>query len=158
VDSIFARDAWFRWRYNIRLQAAQCEYWLAVRDLERATKYNQNLLEATTKYRVGKYIAAAHLLASGIAVARGDPGAAERDLLEAIDVVRQFPAPLVGWKAWAALGRLRRGIGAHEGARSAFGEAATIVRNIASNVGDEAQRNKFLNSDAVREVFEGASD
>jgi serine/threonine protein kinase/tetratricopeptide (TPR) repeat protein len=154
VDGIFARDAWFRWRYNIRLQAAQCEYWLAAGDLERATKYNQNLMEAARKYRAGKYMAVAHLLASGIAVARGDPDAAERDLLEAIDLVRQFPAPLVGWKAWAALGKLRRDIGAHEGARSAFAEAGIIV-NIALSVDDEAQRNKFLNSTAVQEVFEG---
>src|SRR5260370_1360568 len=112
-------------------------------------------MEAATKYRVGKYMAVAHLLASGIAVARGDPGAAERELLEAIDLVRQFPAPLVGWKAWAALGRLRRETGADDGARSAFAEAAIILRSIAANVVDEAQRNKFLNSSAAREVFEG---
>jgi len=155
VDNIFARDAWFRWRYNIRHQAAQCEYWLAAGDLERATTYNRNLMEAATKYRVGKYMAVAHLLASGIAVAGGDAVAGEHDLLQAIDVVRQFPAPLVGWKAWAALGRLRREIGANDAARTAFAEAATIVRSIAANVDDEALRNKFLNSTVVREVFEG---
>jgi tetratricopeptide (TPR) repeat protein/predicted Ser/Thr protein kinase len=154
VDTIFARDAWFRWRYNIRHQAAQCEYWLAAGDLERAATYNRNLMEASAKNGVGKYMAVARLLASGIAVARGDSAAAERDLLQAIDLVRQFPAPLVGWKAWAALGRLRRTMGAHEGARSAFTEAAIILRSIAANVDDEAQRNKFLNSAVVREVFE----
>src|SRR4029077_8251318 len=65
VDGIFARDAWFRWRYNIRHQAAQCEYWLAAGDLDRAAKYNQNLMDAATNYRVGKYMAVAHMLAAG---------------------------------------------------------------------------------------------
>jgi tetratricopeptide (TPR) repeat protein/tRNA A-37 threonylcarbamoyl transferase component Bud32 len=157
VDGIFARDAWFRWRYNIRLQAAQCEYWLAAGDLERATTYNQKLMEAATKYRVGKYRAVALMLESRIAVARGDPDAAERALLEAIDVLSQFPVPVVAWKVWAALGNLRRQTGAHEAARSAFGEAVTIVQNIAANVGDEALRNTFLTSALVREVFEGSA-
>ncbi|HYL77747.1 MAG TPA: protein kinase [Bryobacteraceae bacterium] len=155
VDGIFARDAWFRWRYNIRHQAAQCEYWLAAGDLDRAAKYNQNLMDAATKYRVRKYIAVAHMLAAGIAEARKDLETAERGLLEAIEVSKQSSALLVAWKACAALGRLRRQKGAHEAAQTAFAEAATIVRGIAENVDDEALRSKFLNSAAVREVFEG---
>jgi hypothetical protein len=112
-------------------------------------------MEAATKYRVGKYRAVALMLESRIAVARGDPDAAERALLEAIDVLSQFPVPVVAWKVWAALGNLRRQTGAHEAARSAFGEAVTIVQNIAANVGDEALRNTFLTSALVRGVFEG---
>ena len=36
VRDIFERDAWFRWRYNIRLEAAMAEHWLRQGDLEKA--------------------------------------------------------------------------------------------------------------------------
>jgi tetratricopeptide (TPR) repeat protein/tRNA A-37 threonylcarbamoyl transferase component Bud32 len=152
VDDIFARDAWFRWRYNIRHQAAQCEYWLTAGDLERAAEFNQKLMEAATKYRVGKYRAVAFMQEARIAVLRGDQDAAERALLEALDVLKEYPVPVVAWKAWAALGNLRRQTGAHESAQSAFAESATIVQGIAANVADEALRTKFLTSPSVREV------
>ena len=110
-------------------------------------------MEAATKYRVGKYRAVAFMQQARIAVLRGDPAAAEQALLKAIDVLKQFPVPVVAWKAWAALGNLRRQTGAHEAAQSAFAESATIVRGIAANVADEALRTKFLTSPSVRSVL-----
>ena len=34
VRDIFERDAWFRWRYNIRLAAATTEHWLRQGELD----------------------------------------------------------------------------------------------------------------------------
>src|SRR3989442_14940 len=72
VEDIFKRDAWFRWRYNIRLQAAKSEHWLAQGNLEKAEECARKLLEVSTDYKVRKYMATAHQLLAQIAVARGE--------------------------------------------------------------------------------------
>jgi len=67
VRDIFERDAWFRWRYNIRLHAAMAEHSLRQGDTARAAQITERLLETATKYEVHKYIAVAHKLMAQIA-------------------------------------------------------------------------------------------
>ena len=50
VEDIFKRDAWFRWRYNIRLEAAAAEHWLRQGDLSKAREFAQRLLETASRY------------------------------------------------------------------------------------------------------------
>jgi tetratricopeptide (TPR) repeat protein len=157
VEAIFARDSWMRWRYNIRLQAGQAEYWLAQGNPEQAEEYARRLLETATHYEAHKYIAVAHKLLAEIAVDRGDPAEGEAQLNAALDQLRAYPAPLAAWKACAALGRLRARLGHNQAAREAFAQAAIIVNQIAANVDDEELRATFLNSAAVREVVAGSS-
>src|SRR5947208_2063406 len=98
AESIFERDAWFRWRYNIRLQAGTCEHWLTRRDLDQANEYAGKLLDIATHYQARKYIAVAHKLIAEIAIARGDSSTAEKELHAALDLLGQHTAPLVAWK------------------------------------------------------------
>jgi tetratricopeptide (TPR) repeat protein len=72
VEAVFERDAWYRWRYNIRLQAGKSEYYLAQGDLGRAEEYAQQLLDTATQYEAHKYIATAYKLFAEIAIKRGD--------------------------------------------------------------------------------------
>lgn len=153
VENIFQRDAWFRWRYNIRLQAGTSEYWLSQGDLERAEEYARRLLETATHYQARKYIATAHKLLAEIAIARGHLDKAEAELNTALDQLRQSAAPLVAWKTYAALGRLRLLRGDSVLSRAAFAQAADIINLIAANVHDETLRATFLNSAVVRDVF-----
>ncbi len=60
VKSIFERDSWFRWRYNIRFQAGTFEHWLKERNLELAAEHAQRLLAVATEHGARKYVAAAH--------------------------------------------------------------------------------------------------
>ncbi len=156
VEAIFERDAWFRWRYNIRLQAGKSEYYLAQGDLEQAEEYAQRLLDTATQYEAHKYIATAHKHFAEIAVKRGDINRGEAQLNVALDQLRGYPAPLVAWKTHAALGRLRADLGDSQSARSAFSQATTMINQIAGNVHDEKLRVTFLNSRAVREVLNGS--
>lgn len=90
VHDIFKRDAWFRWRYNIRLQAATAEHWLAQSSLEsvqvnkenanlkKATQFALGLRETALEYEVHKYVAVAHLLLGKIAVAKANLAEAEK--------------------------------------------------------------------------------
>jgi tetratricopeptide (TPR) repeat protein/tRNA A-37 threonylcarbamoyl transferase component Bud32 len=155
VEAIFARDDWFRWRYNIRLQAGQAEYWLAQSDLERAEEYARRLVETAAHHGAPKYIAVAHKLLAEVAIERGDLANAEVELNGALDQLREYPALLVAWRTYATLGRLRSQLGDGQAAREAFARALAIIRTIAGNVSDEALRTTFMNSASVRQVLEG---
>lgn len=154
VEGIFARDAWFRWRYNIRLQAATCEHWLAAGDLARANEYGGRLLETATHHKARKWIAVAHRLMAGIAAARGDLAQAEAELNRGLEILRRFPAPLAAWKIHAALGRIHARADKTAAALTAFQEAQAVIHSIANNVKEDNLRNTFLASAAVREVMD----
>lgn len=156
VEAVFERDAWYRWRYNIRLQAGKSEYYLAQGDLGRAEEYARQLLDTATQYEAHKYIATAYKLFAEIAIKRGDVDRGEARLDAALDELRGYPAPLVAWKTHAALGRLRAQLGDSQAARSAFTQAAAIINQTAANVDDEKLRAIFLDSRAVREVLDGS--
>jgi tetratricopeptide (TPR) repeat protein/predicted Ser/Thr protein kinase len=158
AESIFERDAWFRWRYNIRLQAGTCEHWLAKGDLDQAGVYAGRLLALATNYEARKYIAVAHKLRAEIAMARGDLGEARAELNIALDQLSEYPAPLVAWKTYAVLGRLGLQAGDAATARNAFTQAAAIIKSIAGHISEDRLLSTFLNSSAVAEVFAGANE
>lgn len=158
VEDIFNRDAWFRWRYNIRHQAARAEHCLAQGDLNEATRYARRLLEVATQYQARKYAAVAHRLLADVAVARGARSEADTELNTALDLLRSYPIPVVAWKIYAALGRVRLHSGHHPAAREAFSHAAAIVNQIAANVRDENLRAMFLSSPAAQEVLDGSNE
>jgi tetratricopeptide (TPR) repeat protein len=157
VEAMLERDGWFRWRFNLRLQSARCEYLLSQGDLAEAEDCGQRLLELATHYEARKYIAIARRLLAEAAAARGDLPRAETELMTALDLLRKYPSPPIAWKTYAALGRLRARMGQSRAAREAFTEASAIIKTMADNVSDERLRNIFLNSAAVREAIDGAS-
>ncbi len=157
IRDIFKRDAWFRWRYNIRLEAATAWHWLRQGDLEQAGEFAQRLLDTANKHEVHKYIAEAHRLRAQIAVAASDPATAESEIVDALDELQRYPAPLVAWRTYADLGRLQSERGDLTAAHSAFARSAEIVKACAANVADDNLRATFLNSTAVREVMAGAT-
>lgn len=147
------RDPWMRWRHDMRLQAAQAEYWLAQKDAARSEEYARELLRVARLYSDRKYEANAHKLLGEIAIIRGQLEEAESEFNAAIAVLENYPAVFVGWKIHAALGRLRLEHGNVELARQNFAAAARIVNDIAANVADEELRKTFLSSPAVSEVL-----
>jgi tetratricopeptide (TPR) repeat protein len=157
VRDIFERDAWFRWRYNIRLHAAMAEHALRRGDTAKAREIAERLLDTAGKYEVHKYIAVAHKLMAQIAAAEGDTNAAEVEFAAALGELQKYPVPVVTWRTYAELGHLKSKLGDLTAAREAFARAAEIVNGIASNVADAGLRETFLNSDAVREVITGAT-
>jgi serine/threonine protein kinase/tetratricopeptide (TPR) repeat protein len=156
TQEIFQRDAWFRWRYNIRLEAARASHCLRQGDLQKAGEYAQGLLDTATQHEVHKYIAEAHRLKAQIAVVAGDPTTAETEFSAALDELQRYPAPLTAWRTYADLGRLHLDRSNLDDARSAFTKAANIIHTCAANVTDDGLREIFLNSGAVREVMAGA--
>ncbi|PWT89420.1 MAG: hypothetical protein C5B55_11425 [Blastocatellia bacterium] len=155
---IFERDAWFRWRYNIRLEAATAWHWLRQGNLEKASEFAQRLLDTATEYEVHKYIAEAYRLKARIALAAKDQTAATTEFNNALAELERYPAPLVTWRTCADVGRLEESRGNPEAAQTAFARAYKIVEMIAANVTDENLRLNFLNSDVVSQVKTGATE
>ena len=115
------------------------------------------VLAVLAVYGVRKYMAVAHHLLARIAVAAGDMIQADSEFGVALAGLEQYEAPLVAWRIYADLGRLRRGLGEVDAARAAIGRAADIVRRVAESVTDDGLRDTFLQSTAVGEVLKGAA-
>jgi tetratricopeptide (TPR) repeat protein/predicted Ser/Thr protein kinase len=146
------------WRfYGIRHNAAQAEYWLARRKLDRAGEYARALLANAEQNSVAKYIAVARRLLGEIAAVSGDAVTAEEELTRSLEPFATHPMPLIEWRNHVALGRLLAERNRPAGAREAFQRAETLVRELGSNIADPALRKGFLEMDAVREVLAGAA-
>jgi len=146
AESLLARDAWFRWRFEMRLRAVRAEQTLARPDALA-------LLEKASNYGARKYIVTARTLLAKIAIAEGNLATAEAELNSAVAILHEFPAPLVAWKTWSLLGRVYVALGQENSARAAYREAASVIRQIAGNVNDEHLRGILLGSPAVQEVL-----
>ena len=154
---IFERDAWFRWRYSIRLEAATARLWLGQGELEKAREFASRLLQTARKHGVHKYIAEAHRLTAQIAMAEDNNAEAETAFDASLAELQKYPAPLIAWRTYADLGRLQSSRGDATAAQSSFNSAAEIIKMCADNVTDENLRATFLNSPAVLEVMAGAT-
>lgn len=148
VKDIFERDAWFRWRYNIRLQAAMAEHWLHVGDIEKAREHVEKLRATATEHEVHKYIAVSHNLMARVCIATGDLTAADENFDRALAELDHYPAPLVTWKVHAGRAKLKHQLGQIEEANNSSARATEIVNYIASNVNDEHLRKRFLDATA----------
>jgi tetratricopeptide (TPR) repeat protein len=148
AESILSQEAWFRWRFEIRLQAAHAEQTLSRLDAV-------SLLEKASRYRARKYIVAGHTLLARIAMAESDISTAEAQLNMATRILQDFPAPLAAWKTYSILGSLQAQLGRQDAARAAFSDAASVIGYIAGNIGDERLRRIFLDSAAVQEAVSG---
>jgi tetratricopeptide (TPR) repeat protein len=154
VREIFERDAWFRWRYNIRLHAAMAEHALKEGEPAKAREIVDRLRETATENEVHKYIAVSHQLMARILVAEGDLPAAEAEYRVALEVLERNPVPVTKWKVCDELGRLKLMLDDADGARASFTEALKIIDEIAATVKDDRLREIFLTSAAVRDIRE----
>jgi DNA-binding winged helix-turn-helix (wHTH) protein/tetratricopeptide (TPR) repeat protein len=146
AEAILAHDAWFRWRFQIRLQAARAEQTLSRPE-------TLCLLQKATHYRARKYMITGHTLLARISMADGDTATAEAQLNAAIGILHDFPAPLAAWKTYSILGRLQAQLGREDAACAAFGEVASIIGYVADHIGDEQLRRIFLGSAAVQQAL-----
>jgi len=152
------RELWNRWRfYGIRHHAAQAEYLLYRRKLDRAEEHARTLLANAEANSIAKYIAVARRLLGEIAAVNGDALTAEEELTRSLEPFATHPMPLIEWRNHASLGRLLAARKHPAGARESFKRAETLVRELAGNISDPAPRKVFLEMDAVREVLAGAA-
>jgi DNA-binding winged helix-turn-helix (wHTH) protein/tetratricopeptide (TPR) repeat protein len=152
AEAILESDVWCRWRFTLRLYEGLSRHHLADEKLDEAAGYAKLLLESATRYGARKYAGVAHKLLADVAIARSNLDDAETELRAALDTLAAHPVPLVEWKIYSALGRLRLRMNDGSSAE-AFENASGIVEMIATNIEDETLRRSFLGAPAVQDVF-----
>jgi hypothetical protein len=75
-----------------------------------------------------------------------------------LDLLDEYPVPVIRWRVLSGLGKLLSSNGDHQGSLKAFNEAKKIVEGIAASVSDETLQNTFMQSEAVQEVISGAEE
>jgi tetratricopeptide (TPR) repeat protein len=157
VDDIFHRDAWFRWRYNMRHLASRAEYYIASGHLQEAEEYASKLWTEAEKNDCGKYMAVAKHLLARVAADSEDLNVAQEFLGAALEILHQRPVTVVEWRVQATLGHVCDRLGQAELAKEAFVRSAEQIQAIALNVSDHALREIFLKGDDVSQVLAVAS-
>jgi DNA-binding SARP family transcriptional activator len=77
-------------------------------------------------------------------------------LQEAAQLATDLGLPGERWQIQAALASLYEAIGQQEQARTAFGEAATIIQGLVEGIRDEARRSRFLAGPQIQQVVQKA--
>jgi tetratricopeptide (TPR) repeat protein len=152
AGAILEVDVWSRWIFQIRLFAGLATHHLSQRELDEAENYAQLLFKSATHYEARKYIAIAHRLLAEVEIARDELVKANVHLNTAVDLLAAYPVPIVEWKVYSLLGRLRLQLG-DRSAGEALERACSIVQSIAGNVEDEKLRALFLRSPAVERLL-----
>jgi len=156
LETIHSQAVWFGWLYDLRLQGALADHWLACGEMSRAEEHGRRLLELAERHEGWTYAVTAHRVLAEAALVKRDSGEAASQLAGALDVLRDHPAPLEAWRVHATIGRVRSTFGAPAEAAEAYGQAWLIAREIAASADDAALGTAFLDSAAVREIAERA--
>src|SRR6185436_20064135 len=101
---------WMRYRYSIRMFAGLGGLAVARGDLGAARSYSAECLTLATRTGSWKNLVKAWRLAGEIAMASGEPDAAEGHFRTSRDEAAALGNPVQDWKAELALGRFYQGI------------------------------------------------
>jgi len=152
AESIFEDDVWYRWRYNIRLQAAFARYWIARGDLDVASRYAQASEEAARAHGDRKYRAWAQKILGETAFLEDDVETADKCLGEATTILDSYPCPTIEWKILSSRADLAAQVGDSTAAEEFRGRARATIQSLADSVSDDALKSRFLKSPNVRRV------
>jgi tetratricopeptide (TPR) repeat protein len=149
---LYGQDVWFRWRYNLRLQAELATYWITRGDLKAAAAHATAALQGAEATLSRKYIAWAHKLLGDIAALEERVADGQRDYATTLAVLQRHPCPTIEWKilkAAAELAQRQR----NEAARAEFrGRAQAVVQSLAAAIREDKLRQGFLAAKPVRDV------
>jgi tetratricopeptide (TPR) repeat protein len=152
AQKIFSEDIWFRWRYNIRLQATMAQYWMMKGDLAMARKYAVISKEAAQKHVSKKHLAWALKILGEIAFLEDNVADSQKHYEDALSLLTTTPCPIITWKVLKARADLAKKLGDETGSDDFRGRARTIVNNLADSVTDDKLRSIFLKSRAVESI------
>ena len=152
AQKIFSEDIWFRWRYNIRLQATLAQYWMMKGDLAMARKYAVISKEAAQKHVSKKHLAWALKILGEIALLEDNVGDAQKHYDKALRILTNGSCPTIEWKILKARSDLAKKLGDEVNSDEFRGQARAIVKNLADSVSEDKIRTIFLKSRTVESI------
>ena len=152
AQKIFSEDIWFRWRYNIRLQAVLAEYWIAKGNPELAQKHAEASEKLARSHQSKKHRAWALKILGEIALLKDNVSNSQKYYDEALSILTINPCPTITWKVLKARADLAKKLGDETGSDDFRGRARTIVNNLADSVTEDKIRTIFLKSRTVESI------
>jgi len=152
AQKIFGEDLWFRWRYNIRLQAVRAQYWIMKGDLMKARKCAEASEELARSHQSIKHSAWALKILGEISLLEDKVDDSQKFYDEALGILAVNPCPTITWKVLKARADLAKKLGDESGSDDFRGRARTIVNNLADSVTDDKLRTIFLKSTDVESI------
>jgi predicted ATPase len=149
---LFDEDVWFRWRYNLRLQAELAGYWIVRGDLKTAAAHANLSKDGAEKTRSHKHVAWAHKLFGDIAALEEKTEEAQGQYAKALEVLRGHPCPTIEWKILKASGQLALRQKNEAVGSELLGRARKVVQGLADQIQDRKLRERFLSDRTVREL------
>lgn len=141
-----AEGNWLKWRFTIRLELENANYWLARRDLVKARASAKLAVAKAEAVLARKHIAWAHKRLADIDLLERDPGSAARECATALGIIRQYPCPLIEWKVLLAASQAALLCGDSDEAERTFYQAMESLAVVADSIRDPEVRQKFLAS------------
>jgi tetratricopeptide (TPR) repeat protein len=127
--------------------------WLARGDAERALGYADECLTLAEDSNSQKNIVKGRRLRGQALMAQDKLEEAERELFIALEVAQRVGNPTQLWQSYTALGELHARKEGFDDAQKSYQEATEVIEQVANNLTDQALREVFLASNAVREVM-----
>ena len=152
AEEYYDHAVWFRWRHNTRLQAELAIYWILRGSLEPATRHATSCLQTAKATQSPKYIAWAHKVLGDIASLEDRVEDARREYGIALQTVEAHPCPTTHWRILKARADLAMKLKDNAAAERFQGQARKVAEGLADSIRDEPLRQKFLTSEAVREL------
>jgi tetratricopeptide (TPR) repeat protein len=152
AQHIYGQDVWFRWRYNLRLQAELASYWIARGDLKVAATHAAASLQGAEATLSRKHLAWAHKLLGDIAVLEDRVLDGQRSYATALGVLQRHPCPTIEWKILKAAAELARRQKDDSASTEYLGRSRAVIQSLADALQDDKLRQGFLAAKPVRDL------
>lgn len=134
VEELATADAWLRWRYLLRLDAARARERLANGSPSEARATARALGERAEAQGAAKYVAIAREIEARAAMNAADDATALAAISEARAALATTPCPLVEWRVERLAAEASRRVGDGAAAAVAAARAAAVIEAIAANL------------------------
>jgi tetratricopeptide (TPR) repeat protein len=145
-------DNWFRWVYQIRLQAQHAQYWLVKGDSRRAASYATASLDLARTTMRRKHMAWAQKLLGDVAVMEERHEDAADEYEAGLRALKGHPCPSVEWKLMLSLARLKDCLNESDASEEYLNLAREVMRSLAESISDSGLRATFLKSKPARDL------
>jgi tetratricopeptide (TPR) repeat protein len=152
AQRLYGQDVWFRWRYNLRLQAELASYWIARGDLQAAASHATASLQGAQATLSRKHVAWAHKLLGDIAALEERVLDGQRSYATALAVLQGHPCPTIEWKILKAAAELARRQKDDSASAEFLGRSRAVVQSLANALQDDDLRQGFLAAEPVRDL------
>jgi DNA-binding winged helix-turn-helix (wHTH) protein len=139
-----ASGKWLKWRFIIRLELENANYWLARGNLVKARASATLALAKAEAVLARKHIAFAHKLLAAVDLLQENPTKASAECRVALEILRHYPCPLIEWKVLLTAGQAALLSGDSDGAEHALNQARECLAAIADSIRDPKLRETFI--------------